>query len=56
MLALRPELVDLDHASPDLAEELKTANAERGRGHIDRFVDSIVASVQVSQETFPTAP
>ena len=46
MLALRPELVDLAYASPALTAELKTANAKRGQGHIARFVDSIVASVQ----------
>jgi creatinine amidohydrolase len=46
MLALHPELVDLAHASSDLAAELKTADAGHGRDHIERFTASIVARVR----------
>jgi creatinine amidohydrolase len=40
MLALRPDLVDLASASPELA-----ADAERGARHVERFVTSIVEAV-----------
>jgi creatinine amidohydrolase/Fe(II)-dependent formamide hydrolase-like protein len=46
MLALHPELVDLAHASPDVAAELETATAGRGHQHIDRFAQSVVNSVR----------
>ena len=46
MLALRPDLVRLEDADADLVTELAGADAERGRAHIQRFVASIVASVQ----------
>ncbi len=46
MLALHPGLVEVAHASPDLAAELETASAERGRAHIERFTASVVASVR----------
>ena len=46
MLALRPNLVDLAHASPDLARELETATATRGQAHIECFTASLVASVR----------
>ena len=46
MLALRPDLVDLGHASPDLAAELATASARQGQAHIERFTASVVASVR----------
>lgn len=45
MLALRPDLVDLDKAEGDLARELHDANAERGRENLERFIASIVDSV-----------
>jgi hypothetical protein len=46
MLALRPDLVDLAHASPDLARELETATATRGQAHIERFTAGVTASVR----------
>jgi creatinine amidohydrolase len=46
MLALRPELVDLAHARPELAPELETASAARGQEHIERFTASVVAGVR----------
>jgi creatinine amidohydrolase len=46
MLALRPDLVELAHASPELMAELESASAERGRAHIERFTASVVASVR----------
>jgi hypothetical protein len=46
MLALRPDLVDLAHASPGLARELETATATRGQAHIERFTASVVVSVR----------
>jgi creatinine amidohydrolase len=45
MLALRPDLVRLDHAGSDLADELREAGAERGAEHVERFVTSIVEAV-----------
>lgn len=49
MLALRPDLVELAHASPDLARELATATATRGQACIERFTASVVASVRPAQ-------
>lgn len=46
MLALRPDLVHLDEVGTELAAEVRTANAERGREHIERFVTSIVRRLQ----------
>jgi creatinine amidohydrolase/Fe(II)-dependent formamide hydrolase-like protein len=46
MLALRPELVELAHAGPELAAELETASAKQGQAHIERFTASVVASVR----------
>jgi creatinine amidohydrolase len=46
MLALRPDLVELQNASDELSSELRTASAERGTHHIERFVASIVAGVR----------
>jgi creatinine amidohydrolase len=45
MLALRPDLVRRDRAGHELAAELRTADAQRGAEHIERFVASIVAAV-----------
>jgi creatinine amidohydrolase len=45
MLALRPELVDLANAAENLRDELRVANAERGRQHFERFVASSVQAV-----------
>ena len=38
-------LVELAHASPDLARELATATATRGQACIERFTASVVASI-----------
>jgi creatinine amidohydrolase len=46
MLALRPDLVSLDHAGNELADELRDASAERGADHVERFVTSIVEAVR----------
>ncbi len=46
MLALRPDLVHLEEASGDLSGELEPASAQRGHEHLERFVASIVASLQ----------
>lgn len=45
MLALRPDLVHLEHADPALATELAGANSQRGHEDVDRFVRSIVADI-----------
>ena len=55
MLALRPDLVDLAHASPDLARELEPATATRGQAHIERFTASVVASVRAAGSPEPGA-
>lgn len=44
MLALRPDLVHLEHADADLKGELRDANATLGREHIERFVASAVTA------------
>ena len=46
MLALHPGLVDLAAADEDLHDELQTADAARGRDHLERFVASIVREVR----------
>ncbi len=46
LLALRPDLVELDKAEGTLAAELQTADATLGHQHIERFVTSAVASAQ----------
>jgi creatinine amidohydrolase len=48
MLALRPELVDLQAASSDVAAELREATAERGAAHVERFVSAIVSGVRAA--------
>jgi creatinine amidohydrolase len=46
MLALRPELVNLQVASGELRSEVDAASAERGRDHAERFVASCVEAVR----------
>jgi creatinine amidohydrolase len=49
MLALRPDLVELEHAGAELAGELRAASPERGARHIERFVASIVAGARAAE-------
>jgi creatinine amidohydrolase len=51
MLALRPDLVDLDRANTDVAPELQEADADRGARHIERFVAGIVRGVHAAERT-----
>src|SRR5207253_2180805 len=46
MLTLHPTLVDVQAADQHLAAELRSASAERGREHLERFVASVVRDVQ----------
>lgn len=46
VLALRPDLVHLEHADASLQDELRSANATLGGEHIDRFVASAVTAVR----------
>lgn len=46
MLALHPELVDLDAVADAVASEVRTASAERGAAHFERFVSAIVEEVR----------
>jgi creatinine amidohydrolase len=46
MLALRPDLVHVERAAPELAGELARASAARGLEHFERFVESVVAQVR----------
>jgi creatinine amidohydrolase/Fe(II)-dependent formamide hydrolase-like protein len=46
MLALRPDLVHLEQAAPELAVEVAQATAARGREHLEKFVASVVAQVR----------
>jgi creatinine amidohydrolase len=48
MLALRPDLVELEHAGSELAFELRAVSPERGARHIERFVASIVAGARAA--------
>jgi creatinine amidohydrolase len=48
MLALRPDLVELEHAGSDLAGDVRAASPERGARHIQRFVASIVAGARAA--------
>lgn len=48
MLALRPDLVDLENAGSEFAGELRAANPERGARHFQRFVASIVAGARAA--------
>jgi hypothetical protein len=45
MLALRPDLVHLEQAAPELAGEVAQASAARGREHLEGFVASVVEQV-----------
>ena len=48
MLALRPELVQIQAATRDLAGELRAASSARGEIHLERFVDAIVDGVRTA--------
>ena len=48
MLALRPELVQIQAAASDLTEELRAASSERGESHAEQFVDAIVDGVRTA--------
>jgi len=45
MLALRPELVHVEEAPSDLAEEVARADAARGREHLERFIAAVVGEL-----------
>ena len=46
MLTVRPELVDLEAALPELEDEVRGATPEAGRENLERFVSSLVRSVK----------
>lgn len=46
MLSVCPEMVDAGAAGPELAAELRSASAERGAAHLERFVGSIVDAIR----------
>jgi creatinine amidohydrolase/Fe(II)-dependent formamide hydrolase-like protein len=46
MLALRPDLVEVDRADPVLREELEAASPERGYEVLERFIASVVSAVR----------
>jgi hypothetical protein len=46
MLALRPDLVNLRRAAPELQVELQSATPRHGRAAFERFVASIVTIVR----------
>lgn len=48
MLALRPELVELEGAGNELASELRAASPERGTRHLERFVASSTAGARAA--------
>lgn len=45
MLALHPDLVQLDQAGGSLMHELSAASAERGRDHLERFVARVMREI-----------
>ena len=46
MLVVRPDLVDVESADPDIKDEARTATAGRGADYLERFVSSIVETVR----------
>jgi creatinine amidohydrolase len=48
MLALRPELVELNAADPTLADELQAASPAIGVANLERFVSSIVEAIRAA--------
>lgn len=48
MLALRPDLVNLGRAAPDLCSELRWASPRRGHAAFERFVDSIATRIRTA--------
>ena len=51
ILALRPELVDVESPDDDLRDEVIAATTQAGRDNLERFVSSIVEAVRdASQE------
>jgi hypothetical protein len=53
MLALRPELVDVESADGDLRAEVIAATPDAGRDNLERFVSSIVKAVRDASEVPP---
>jgi hypothetical protein len=51
MLALRPDLVELDRADPELRTELEAAGSKHGNEALKRFITSIVAGVRSATTT-----
>lgn len=49
ILAARPDLVDVQRVTDDLAHEVQTATPERGTTHIERFVTAIVNGIRSHQ-------
>jgi hypothetical protein len=45
MLAIRPDLVNLGSADPDLLDEVMGSTPETGAENLERFVRSIVRAV-----------
>jgi creatinine amidohydrolase/Fe(II)-dependent formamide hydrolase-like protein len=48
MLALRPDLVELDRADPELRAELLAVDSKQGSEALERFIASIVAGVRAT--------
>jgi creatinine amidohydrolase len=46
MLALHPDLVDVERADEALATELRSAGAQRGREHLERFAARIIRDLE----------
>jgi creatinine amidohydrolase len=46
MLSIRPDLVDLSSAEPDLSDEVSSATAADGVERLERFASSLVQQVQ----------
>ena len=46
MLAVRPDLVDVESADPDIKDEARTATAERGADNLERFVSAMAETVR----------
>lgn len=53
MLVLRPDLVDIESAHPDITDEAHAATREGGAENLERFVSTIVRAVQDRAGSLP---
>jgi creatinine amidohydrolase len=54
MLAVRPDLVDLESAGAELKDELRAATPDAGKENLERFVSAIVRLVRDEAQRHPS--